>query len=84
MLVATYIVKVYTQCLLKSQPIALAIGTMICCTGPEPTVQPVRFWPDHFLVGTRPLLVNAWDLHLQQNINLKGTFLFSVLSVLFY
>ena len=33
--------------------------------GPEPTVRPVRFWPDHFLLGARPLLVNAWDWHLQ-------------------
>ena len=35
--------------------------------GPEPTVRPVRFWPDHFLLGARPLLVNAWDWHLQRN-----------------
>ena len=33
--------------------------------GPEPTVRPVRFWPDHFLLGARPLLVNAWGWHLQ-------------------
>ena len=36
-------------------------------SGPEPTVRPVRFWPDHFLLGARPVLVNAWDRHLQQN-----------------
>ena len=24
-------------------------------SGPEPTVRPVRFWPDHFLLGARPL-----------------------------
>ena len=35
--------------------------------GPEPTVRPVRFWPDHFLLDARPLLVNAWDWHLQRN-----------------
>ena len=29
--------------------------------GPEPTVRLVRFWPDHFLLGARPVLVNAWD-----------------------
>ena len=32
--------------------------------GPEPTVWPVRFWPDHFLLGARTLLVNAWDAWL--------------------
>ena len=37
------------------------------CTGPEPTVRPVRFWPDHFFLGAHPLLVNAWDWHLQRN-----------------
>ena len=36
-------------------------------TGPEPMVRLVRFWPDHFLLGAFPLLVNAWDWHLQQN-----------------
>ena len=25
--------------------------------GPEPTVRPVRFWPDRFLLGAHPLLV---------------------------
>ena len=34
--------------------------------GPEPTVWPVRFWPDHFLLGARPLLVNAWDWALDK------------------
>ena len=29
--------------------------------GPEPTVRPVRFWPNHFLLGAHPLLVNVWD-----------------------
>ena len=45
------------------------IGNMITFTEPrpEPTVRPVRFWPDHFLLGARPLLVNAWDWHLQRN-----------------
>ena len=33
--------------------------------GAEPTAQLVRFWPDHFILGARPLLVNAWDWHLQ-------------------
>ena len=29
--------------------------------GLEPMVRPIRFWPGHFLLGARPLLVNAWD-----------------------
>ena len=33
--------------------------------GPEPTVRLVRYWPYHFLLLTRPLLVNAWNWHLQ-------------------
>ena len=41
--------------------------TRTTSTGPEPMVRPVRFWPDHFLLGVCPLLVNAWDWHLQQN-----------------
>ena len=36
-------------------------------SGPEPRVRPVRFWPNHFLLGARPLLVDAWDWLLQQN-----------------
>ena len=38
---------------------AMAMGLQQ--TGPEPTVRPVRFWPDYFLLGAYPLLVNAWD-----------------------
>ena len=34
----------------------------IIYTGPEPTVRPVRFWPDHFLLGARPLLVKCLGL----------------------
>ena len=41
--------------------------TQTYVSGPEPTVRPVRFWPDHFLLDARPLLVNAWDWHLQRN-----------------
>ena len=29
--------------------------------GQEPAVQLIRFWPDHFLPGAHPLLVNACD-----------------------
>ena len=41
--------------------IYIHIHTYIYISGPEPTVQPVRFWPDRFLPSVRPLLVNAWD-----------------------
>ena len=41
--------------------------TIACESGPEPTVRPVRFWPDHFFLGAHPLLVKAWDWHLQRN-----------------
>ena len=30
-------------------------------TGLEPTVRPVRFWPDRFLLGVYPVLINDWD-----------------------
>ena len=36
--------------------------------GPEPTVWSVRFWPGHFLLGARPLLVNAWDWALDKRL----------------
>ena len=36
--------------------------------GPEPTVWPVRFWPDRFLLGTHPLLVNAWDWAIDKQL----------------
>ena len=47
--------------------------------------------PDHFILGTHPLLVNAWDWYLQQNCS-KNTMIintslerkfFSVSSALF-
>ena len=41
----------------------IRITVLFHLTGPEPMVQLVRFWPDHFLLGARPLLVNAWDRH---------------------
>ena len=46
---------------------AVTMYTNMCGPGPEPTVRPVRFWPDHFLLDAHPLLVNAWDWYLQRN-----------------
>ena len=61
--------------------------------GRSPTVRPVRFWPDHFFLGAHPLLVKAWDWHLQRNrqklnvliinTSLEKKISFSVSSALF-
>ena len=57
--------------------------------GLEAVVQLVRFWPDHYLQGAHPLLLNAWDWKLQRNAlfintSLERKFSSCVLSAKFY
>ena len=61
-------IRVPGSCVLYTSILAcfeLCISQKVYILGPEPMVWPVRFWPDHFLLGARPLyIVNAWDWHL--------------------
>ena len=36
----------------------------------------IKFWPDKFLLGGHPLLVNSWDWHLQWSTSLERKFSF--------
>ena len=48
---------------LSSNNISIAMWSLVTRAGANGLAGQV--WPNHFILGARPLLVNAWDWYLQ-------------------
>ena len=53
------------KAILSSNNVSIAMRSLVTRAGANGLAGQV--WPDHFILGACPLLVNAWDWYLQRN-----------------